>query len=245
LGWTIGVLGGVGALLIGVAVALIALRSREPQVGDVEVVELREPVEVPRDPEPEEQVIDSTRLPGLVAEALRKPLAHLRRLKDCPAEVREPLERLGMRVRLLDARPRPMRATAISPLALLQDAAEQVPLLRTGAVGISWSLRSRAPALLDSERARLAFRELLEACADGAHTGGKVGIRVVGNPDPVRPIRIEVEIGRRFAEVDALALLVVRHLLETQGATVEVDARVTRISLRAPEKETEGEEGEG
>lgn len=232
----IAVLGGIGAVLIGVAVALVAIRSRRPEDADLEEAEDTDgPTAVlgPADVEP----LDLSRLPGLLGEALRRPLARLRRMSSCPPEVLEPLERLGTRLRLLDARPRPMRARAVSPIALLQAAAEDVTLLRTGAVGISWSLRTRTPALLDPERALLAFRELLHACAERAHAGGKVGIRIVGNPEPDRPLRIEVEIGRRFAEVDPLALLVVRHLLETQGAVVEVDARVTRVTLRAPEKE--------
>jgi hypothetical protein len=130
-----------------------------------------------------------------------------------------------------------MHAKSTSPIALLQEIAEEVELLRTRVVGISWSLRTRKPVLIDPDRTRLAFRELLEACAEGAQTGGKVGIRVVPGKSPAHPVQIEAEIGRRFAEVDALALLVVRHLLESQGGRVEVDARLTRIALPAPPPE--------
>lgn len=237
--WIIAILGGLGAFLIGVAVALVALRSRDPQFEEPERLEPPQPVAPPVEEKDESQAPDLSLLPGLAADVLRGPLAHLRRLKECPAEVREPLERLGTRLRLLDTRPRPMRATSVAPILLLQDVAEEVPALRTGAVGISWSLRTRAPALLDPERARLAFRELFHASAEGARTGGKVGVRVFGNPDPTHPLRIEVEIGQRFAEVDPLALLVVRHLLESQGGIVHVDGRVTRILLRVPDKEEE------
>jgi hypothetical protein len=134
-----------------------------------------------------------------------------------------------------------MQAKATSPITLLQEVAEEVDLLRTGAVGTSWSLRTRRPVLLDPDRARHAFRELFEACAREARTGGKVGIRVLDDPDPNHPVRVEVEIGRRFAEMNALTLLVVRHLLETQGARVEVDARVTRICLAASDEEADSE----
>jgi hypothetical protein len=237
--WTIAILGGLGALLIGLAVALVAIRSRGPREPEPEKLDKEDSPQPAVESEPDPDVLDLSRVPGLVAEALRGPLAQLRRLKGCPPELREPLERLGTRLRLLDARPRPMRATPTAPILLLQDVAEEVPLLRTGSVGVSWSLRTRIPALLDAERARLAFRELLYACAEGAQPGGRVGIRVLGNPDPTHPLRIEIEIGRRFAEVDPLALLVVRHLLEAQGGIVQVDARITRILLRVPEKDEE------
>ncbi len=76
-----------------------------------------------------------------------------------------------------------------------------------------------------------------------------MGIRVLPDPDPLHPVRVEVEIGRKFAEMNALTLLVVRHLLETQGVRVEVDARVTRIccpvlsgvSRAGPSRATPGE----
>ncbi len=228
----IGLAAGAAGLAVGAGLARVWLQRRREPDGF---------------PDPEERALGSEAetleaatvldgpsasiLAALAAEALREPLALLRRLEGCPPEVRDPLERLASRLRLLGTRLRPMQAKASSPIALLQEVAEEVHLLRTGAVATSWSLRTRQPVLLDADRARLAFRELFEACAREARTGGKVGIRVLPDPDPLHPVRVEVEIGRRFADVNTLTLLVVRHLLETQGARVEVDARVTRICL--------------
>ena len=222
-----GLAAGVAGLVVGAGLAWIWIRTRTPRARPIEPAE---PAPEPPEPVLVEGPSPST-LAALTAEALREPLARLRRLEGCPSEVREPLERLAARLRLLGTTNRPMQAKASSPIELLQEVAEEVDVLRTGAVGTSWSLRTRQPVLLDADRARLAFRELLEACARGAGTGGKVGIRVLPDPDPLHPVRVEVEIGRRFAEMNALTLLVVRHLLETQGARVEVDARVTRICL--------------
>jgi hypothetical protein len=171
-------------------------------------------------------------LPGLILSVLRDPLARLRRMESCPEEILAPLEQLAARLRLLGARPRPMQAKPAAADVLLQEVAEEIPLLRSRAVGIAWSLQTRKPALVDPDRLRLALRELLLACAESAHPGGKLAIRVLPGAEAEFPVRIEVEVGRRFAEVHPLSLLVARHLLESQGCQVEADARMTRIALR-------------
>jgi hypothetical protein len=188
--------------------------------------------------EPDLEGSEFTGLPGLIAAALREPLARLRRTDACPPDLREQLDRVAARLRLLDSRPRPMQTKSASPIVLLQETAEEVDLLRARAVGITWSLRTRKPVLLDPDRAKVAFRELLDAFAEAARPGGKLGIRLVPGPDPDYPVCVEVEVGRRFAQVDPLALLVVRHLMESQAARVDADARIARISLPGPERET-------
>ena len=221
----------IGLLVAGMAGALVGwLLARRPR-GRASMTEEVEPLPTVESTTAPVHALEISRLPGLVSDALREPLSRLRRMDGSPDDVREPLDRLASRLRLLDSRPRPMHTKTTSPVALLQEVGEEVALLRTRAVGTSWSLRTRSPVTLDPDRTRFAFRELLEACAEGARTGGKVGIRVLPGPDPALPVCIEVEIGRRFAEVDPLALLVVKHLLESQGGHVEVDARVTRITL--------------
>ncbi len=82
---------------------------------------------------------------SLFAEALREPLRQLRREPARAAEAVERLERIVWQARMLVSRPRPMQATATSPIALLQEAAEEVPLLRDGIVTASWSLLNRQP----------------------------------------------------------------------------------------------------
>ena len=169
---------------------------------------------------------------SLFAEALREPLRQLRREPARAAEVVERLERIVWQARMLVSRPRPMQATATSPIALLQEAAEEVPLLRDGIVTASWSLLNRQPIELDPERTRGAFRELLAAGAEAASEGGRLGIKILQGQDSGFPVRIEVEIGRRGTETDSLSFLVARHLLESQGAQLEVDGNLTRIQLR-------------
>jgi hypothetical protein len=159
-------------------------------------------------------------------------------MEACPPDLRDRLDRIAARLRLLDSRPRPMQSKSASPIVLLQETAEEVDLLRARVVGITWSLRTRKPVLVDPDRVKVAFRELLDACAEAARPGGKLGIRLVPGAEPDYPVCIEVEVGRRFAQVDPLALLVVQHLLESQFARVEVDARMTRIALPGPERES-------
>jgi hypothetical protein len=169
---------------------------------------------------------------SLIGQALREPLRDLKRT-DAPAEVIAKLERVAWQARMLVSRPRPMRALPSSPLALLQEAAEQVPLLRDGKVGASWSVLNRQPAHVDPERMRAVFRELLTTGSAQAGERGRVGIRILQGSEPGYPVQIEIEIGRRGTEVEPLALLVARHIVETQGGRLDVDGAVTRIHLRS------------
>lgn len=169
---------------------------------------------------------------GLIADAIREPLRQLRRTKETPADAVAQLERLAWQTRMLVSRPRPMRAAPVSPIALLQEAAEQIPLLRDGSVGASWSLLNRQPVHVDSDRMRGAFRALLETGAELAGPGGRVGIKILPGKVSGYPVQIEIEIGRRGAELDPLSQTVTRHLVESQGGRVELDGNVTRILLR-------------
>jgi len=168
----------------------------------------------------------------LIGQALREPLRELKRA-DAPAEAIAKLERIAWQARMLVARPRPMRALPSSPLSLLQEAAEQVPLLRDGKVGASWSVLNRQPAHVDPERMRAVFRELLTTGSAEAGERGRVGIRILQGSEPGYPVQIEIEIGRRGTEVDPLALVVARHIVENQGGRLDVDGAVTRIHLRS------------
>jgi len=170
---------------------------------------------------------------ALVGEAIREPLRLLRRASDPPADAIAALERIAWQTRMLVSRPRPMRSAPISPIALLQEAAEQIPLLRDGSVGASWSLLNRQPVYVDSDRIRGAFRGLLESGAELAGPGGRVGIKILQGKVPGFPVQIEIEIGQRGVELDPLGVLVTRHLVESQGGRVEVDGNVTRILLRS------------
>ena len=170
---------------------------------------------------------------ALIADAIREPLRQLRRSQDAPLDAIARLERLAWQTRMLVARPRPMRAAPVSPIALLQEAAEQIPLLRDGSVGASWSLLNRQPVYVDSERIRGAFSALLESGSELAGPGGRVGIKILQGKVPGFPVQIEIEIGRRGAELDPLVLIVTRHLIESQGGKLELDGNVTRILLRS------------
>jgi hypothetical protein len=169
----------------------------------------------------------------LLGHALRAPLARLRRTDGCPPEALEEIERIAWQARMLVSRPRPMKAKPVSPISLLQEAAEQVEKLRLGKVPVSWTLRNRQPVHLDPDRSRGAFRELLATVADTAGEEGRVGIRIVPGSNPGYPVRVEIEIGRRGSEPDPLALLVAGRLLEGQGARVEVDGQRIGIALRS------------
>lgn len=169
---------------------------------------------------------------ALIGEAIREPLRLLRRASDAPSDAIARLERIAWQTRMLVSRPRPMRAAPTSPIALLQEAAEQIPLLRDGTVGASWSLLNRQPVYVDSDRVRGAFRGLLESGAELAGPGGRVGIKIQHGKQPGFPVQIEIEIGRRGVELDPLVLLVTRHLVESQGGRLEIDGNVTRILLR-------------
>jgi hypothetical protein len=169
---------------------------------------------------------------ALIADAIREPLRQLRRAKETPPDAVARLERLAWQTRMLVSRPRPMRAAPVSPIALLQEAAEQIPLLRDGSVGASWSLLNRQPVHVDSDRMRGAFRALLETGAEIAGSGGRVGIKILPGKVAGYPVQIEIEIGRRGAELDPLSQTVTRHLVESQGGRLELDGNVTRILLR-------------
>ena len=197
--------------------------------------EVARPAPTPQHPEPEAEVAPP-HLIGLIVQALRDPLRELRRSDSAP-EALAKLERLLWQIRMVSARPRPMRSVPSAPLALLQAAAEEVPLLRDGRVGASWSILNRQPAHVDPERMRAVFRELLACGAEIAGSKGRMGIKILPGLEPDFPVQIEIEIGRRGTEVDPLVLLATRHVVETQGGRLELDGNVTRIHLRncAPE----------
>jgi hypothetical protein len=176
---------------------------------------------------------------GLITQALREPLRELRRSGLAP-EVQARLERLSWQMRMLLAPARPMRSVPASPLSLLQEAAAEVPLLRDGRVTASWSVLTRQPAHVDPERMRAVFRELLASGAELAGDRGRMGIKILPGSQPGYPVQIEIEIGRRNSEADALSMLVARHVVEAQGGRLEADGSVTRIRLRhsAPEPAT-------
>ena len=179
-------------------------------------------------PEPPER---SNHLVSLLAGGLRDVLRAVRR-SNAPGEITAQVERLHWQARMLVAAPRPMKAAPTSPITLLQQAAEDVEALRLGKVNASWSVRSRQPVHVDPERARGAFRELLIAAVDAVGEGGRLAVRVRQGERQGYPVCVELEIGRRGVELESLAFLVARRVLEGQGALVELDGTVTRIELR-------------
>ena len=62
--------------------------------------------------------------------------------------------------------------------------------------------------------------------------GGRLAIRIQAGTLNGYPVQVEVEVGGRGSEPEALPVLVARHVLESQGARVEIDGRVTRVHLR-------------
>lgn len=234
---------GVGGFAAGVIATLIALNQRAgaPTARPIDAVEVTDdPARGATDdlvavlepaganPEPARGALH---LVTLIGDALRKPLHRLRRDGAEAALIAE-FEHVGWQARMLTSRPRPMQAQPVSAIALLQEAAEQVEPLRLGKVGASWTLLTRTPVYLDPVRAGAAFREVLMAAADAAGEGGRLSIRIHQGPSEAFPVRAEIEIGRRNAEPDQLPFLVAKHLLEAQGAVVEIDGRMTRIDLR-------------
>jgi hypothetical protein len=223
---------------LGLGCAAFAFRGRSAPPGQPVAaaaepeVKVLTPVRAPTAAEPEDRSA-APHLITLVGEAIREPLRLLRRASDPPLEAIARLERIAWQTRMLVSRPRPMRAAPTSPVSLLQEAAEQIPLLRDGSVGASWSLLNRQPVYVDSERIRGAFQALLESGSELAGPGGRVGIKILQGKVPGFPVQIEVEIGRRGVELDALVLLVTRHLVESQGGRLEIDGNVTRILLRS------------
>lgn len=230
----IAILSGLGGVLAGVLLTAYAVRRHRLAHAHTQA-----PASEPTGaaPEPARQVPSAEDADQngvtLLANALRAPLARLRRSEDCPPEAVEELERIAWQARMLVSRPRPMKSMPVSPISLLQEAAEQVEKLRLGKVPCSWTLRNRQPVHLDPDRARAAFRELLTTAAETAGEGGRVGIRILPGSDPGYPVRVELEIGRRGSEPDALALRVAERLLRGQGARVEVDGQRIGISLRS------------
>ncbi len=156
-------------------------RRRAPALAvplvSLEVVPERKPLTPVREiaPEREAERVAPPYLIALIGEAIREPLRQLRRSGAVPGDALEKLERIAWQMRMLVARPRPMRAAPTSPISLLQEAAEQIPLLRDGSVGASWSLLNRQPVHVDPERMRAAFRALLESGAELAGEGGRIG----------------------------------------------------------------------
>jgi hypothetical protein len=230
---------GLGGFLAGAGFTLMVARGRGKtdatlQPDDAEVRESG-PLESKEAAEAEAELPSSggLHLLTLVAQALRTPLMRLRGVETIPAELIAGFERVAWQARMLASRGRPMQAKPALPIALLQEAAEQVELLRLGKVGASWTLLTRQPVQLDPERARAAFRELFTTAVERVGEGGRIGVRICDGDDPGFPVQVEIEIGRRGSEPDPLAFLVARHLLESQGARVEQDGRVTRIHLRS------------
>lgn len=232
--WSIVSLIGIGAFAAGALVAAGVLRERR-RAGDLDrdglLPEPQPAPAAPREDDPEERTQGGQHLVSLVAQALRPPLLRLRR-ESVPPVLVEEFEHVAWQARMLTSRPRPMQAQPCSPIALLQEAAEQVEVLRLGKVTASWTLRTRTPVYLDPERARAAFRELLAAAASAAGEAGRLSIRVHAGDDDEFPVRAEVEIVRKRAEPEPLAFLVAKHLLESQGARVRPDGRVTQVDLR-------------
>lgn len=227
--------------LVGSFGAWLVLRARRPAApapiaSEPELVVQPTPLAAVRDRVDETAAVRGAAPPhllGLIADAMRDPLQKLRRNAAVPRDALELLERIAWQTRMLVARPRPMRAAPTSPIALLQEAAEQIPPLRDGSVGASWSLLNRQPVHVDADRMRAAFRCLLIAGAELAGEGGRLGIKILQGGASGFPVQIEMEIGRRGTELDPLSLLVTRHLIEGQGGRIEIDGNVTRILLRS------------
>jgi len=233
-GWVIACLIGIGGFGVGAAAALAVLRERRLG-GDLDHDGLLpaepQPTPVAETEEEPDRGNGGHHLVSLLANALRPPLLRLRRA-SCPPELVEEFEHVAWQARMLTSRPRPMQAQPSSPIALLQEAAEQIEVLRLGKVTASWTLRTRTPVYVDPERARAGFRELLAAASNAAGEGGRLSVRVHQGQDEAFPVRVEIEIMRKRAEPESLAFLVAKHLLESQGARVAVDGRVVRVDLR-------------
>jgi len=167
----------------------------------------------------------------LIGESIRRPLRQLRLLEEVPPDVVAQLERLHWQARMLTEQPRPGQARAAAPIALLESAAERVELLRLGKVGAAWTVLTRRPVHVDADRVEGAFRELLTAASEAAGDGGRVGIRVAETKDPERPVGVEIQIGRKGGEYDALSLCVAFRILETQRARIDVSGNTVRIAL--------------
>ena len=234
--WAIAIGFGLGGFLAGSGFVLLVLRARLREVARARHADAAAPGSQPpplhagSDPQ---EAREATRLVGLLEHSIREPLARLRRVEGAPTETLAQLERLAWQARMLAAPARPMQARPTSPIALLEQAAERVDLLRLGKVPASWTLRCRQPVYVDAERAGAAFREILQAAAEAASSEGRLGIRILPGEDSSHPVRIEVEVGLRGSEPDALALSVARRLLEAQGARVDAEGPHVHVQLRA------------
>jgi hypothetical protein len=234
-----GLLFGLLGFVAGAGIAWGVMRRRRPPAPDAsrsdpEVIAELKPLTPVREIKLEREA-DRAAPPYLIAligEAMREPLRQLRRAGNVPGDALDRLERVAWQMRMLVTRPRPMRAAPTSPISLLQEAAEQIPLLRDGSVGASWSLLNRQPVHVDPERMRAAFRALLESGAELAGEGGRIGIKILRGDTQGFPVQIEIEIGRRGTELDGLSMLVTRHLIESQGGRIEIDGNMTRVLLR-------------
>ena len=233
--WIASLLTAFGGMLLGLGLALIALRQlrgrpaepsarRHAPLPSLQTLTRLEPA----GPANETRTGQALRL---ASEALRGPLRQLRRAGGVPSEPLEELAELARQLRLLVASPRPMRAFPTSPIQLLEKAAEQVPMLQLGKIPVSWSLLCRQPVEVDPERAEAGFAALLRAAAAAAGEGGRLGIKVVAGDRPRYPVRVEIEVGSRGVDAEPLPILVGRHLLEAQGALVEEDGRTLCVSL--------------
>lgn len=213
---------GAGAFLVGVGLTLLAVGSRRP-LPDPGAQEDTGAEELSGNPRQAASL-------ALLARALREPLRRMREGAS-GSELLPPIERVAWQARMLASRRRPLQAQPCSPIALLQEAAQQVEALRLGKVVVSWSLLTRQPVQLDLVRARGAFRELLQAAADAAGEGHRVSIRVHEGSRARYPVGVEIEVGRRGVEPDSLACRVARHLLESQGAEFTLDGALARVNL--------------
>jgi hypothetical protein len=233
-----GLLDALLGFLVGAGCAwLILRRRRAPAAAPPAVLEAvveHKPLTPVREVLPERELGRAAppHLIALIGDAIREPLRQLRRSGGVPRDALDRLERIAWQTRMLVARPRPMHAAPTSPISLLQEAAEQIPLLRDGSVGASWSLLNRQPVHVDPERMRAAFRALLESGAELAGAGGRIGIKILRGGAQGFPVQIEIEIGRRGTELDPLSMLVTRHLIESQGGRIEIDGNMTRVLLR-------------
>ena len=229
-GWLIAACIGLVGFVLGMLAAAVAMQRR-----------VERPIDVPEaDPVPEAIVEDpldarplrDAAVSALLGYALREPLRRLRR-SEVDEELCAGVEHVAWQARMLASRPRPMKATPNSPEGLLQQAAEQVEAVRLGKVGVSWGILTRRPVNLDADRTIAALSELLAAAADAAGEGGRIGIRIRDSERKGFPVDIEIEIGRRGAELDTLRVTVARHLLTGQGAEFEIDGPTARIHFRS------------
>lgn len=229
-GWLIAACIGLVGFALGMLAGALAMPRRSAAAS---AAPLADPLPEPAAEEPlDAQPLRDAAVSALLAQALRGPLRMLRR-KEVAEELCAGVEHVAWQARMLASRPRPMKATPSSPEGVLQQAAEQVEALRLGKVDISWGILTRRPVNVDAERTVGAMRELLEAAAEAAGEGGRIGIRIRDSQRKGYPVDVEIETGRRGAELDTLPVTVARHLMTGQGAEFEIDGPVARIHFRA------------